>query len=167
MKILLAGILTTFAAASACALPGALSLNDELTLTQAHPPIEVLTETSTELTFLDDDRLVTLRDTPTLDAEQAPELPSSATDIRGMNYADLRNEVKAVAYRTPRGLGLGLASTGGVAFSGGYATESGMRINLYYIRSFSELTNEASRATGIDLTNQPSRSVGITLGWKF
>lgn len=167
MNILLAGLCATFAAANVSAMPHGLSLRDELTLIEKHPQAEDRTQAPTGLAYLHVDHLLALREMPALEAERAPQPPGSVRDIGGMNYADLRNDVKAVAYRTPRGLGLGVASTGGVAVSGGYATESGMRINLYYIRTFSEFTSEASRATGIDLTNQPSRSVGLTLGWEF
>ena len=163
----LLGLFAAVASASAFALPSPLSLDDELTLSNRHPDFEMTTEAQTRPTYLNSDGIFAPQEPTVLDADRAPERPGSATDIEGMNYADLKNDVLALAYRSPRGLGLGLASTGGVAFTGGYATESGMRVNLYYIQSFSEITGEASRVTGLDLTNVPTRSVGITVGWKF
>lgn len=167
MKIFFVWCFATFAAAGAYALPSELSLDDELTLNSRPPHFDITTEAQARPTYLNGDHLLVIQETPVLAAERAPDRPGSVTDIEGMNYADLKNDVQTVAYRSPRGLGLGLASTGGVALTGGYATESGMRINLYYVRSFSELNNEASRATGLDFTNLPLQSVGFTVGWKF
>lgn len=153
----LALILGAFAAGGRWAL--ALDLSDHLTLSPATRPSEAQEELPDIAAPDEDVAALDLQVTP-------PAAAPSCTDMSGVELADFNNQVYAVALRNTRGLGLGLANTGGVALTGGFATKDGMQVSLYYVRRFTDIT-DAIRDVGIDLTGAPDKTVGITVGWKF
>ena len=165
-NILLSLLVIGCAGAEAQAVPSQLWLEDALTLDHAQAQEVAIEKAQFDamprvLTDLPPEAVVDISNVA------PPRTAASATNVRGLNLADMKNDVIALAYRNNRGLGLGVASTGGVALTGGYATEGGMRVNLYYIYGFPEIAEDAARAAGVEVTDLPQRSVGITIGWKF
>ncbi len=162
-------MLAVLAVATSCvawaqALPSRLSLDDWLTLTPgAVGGSSATTQPSAEPAI----KLLPIEPPQLIPNIHPPKLTDQPRN-QGVQFADLKNEVMTLAYRNHRGLGLGAASTGGVAFTAGVVTEGGLRLNLYYVHGFPELTQSAARAAGIQLDEElPEHSVGLTIGWKF
>lgn len=136
LKLLLMGVSVAMGSVSVYARPSHLRLNDELTLDR-HGTIRMTSAAQS----------LAPRVAPVRNVAGATKPAESTTDFDAINYADLRNNVKA--------------------FADSSAADGGLRINPYCIRSVAELTGEAARITSLDIASMPTRLIGITFGWKF
>lgn len=161
-KFLVGSVAALLALCPAIGRSASLDLRDELDLRR--PPE---TPSSESGSLLDQDQLQVIEESLTLPVEsiEAPPASKPATDLAGIDFANFQNDVYAVALRDESGLGLGLASSGGVALTGGFTTKDGMQVKVYYVRRVSETLSEAARDIGV--SDLPVRTVGVTVGWKF
>ncbi len=116
--------------------------------------------------LFDEDQDRVLDQSMTLDAPPAVTASKvrPETNMAGLDFADLKNSVYALAMRQKSGLGLGVASSGGLAITGGFATKDGLQVSLYYVERVREI-EAAAREIGIE--DLPARTIGLTVGWKF
>lgn len=160
-KIVMTSAAALLALSSTIGRAATLDLRDELALQRPAG-----TATADTGSLLDEDQLQAVAESLTLPVDSlaaaAPAKP--ATDMSGIDLADFNNSVYALALRNEKGLGLGLASSGGLALTGGFATKDGMQVNVYLVHRINEIYN-AAREIGIE--DLPSRTLGVTVGWKF